>query len=402
MAPERMPAAFGGATSHGHLLELIHAAGGLSRQQLLGITGMSRATLYERLGALTRRGLIYEAETLEATGGRRSRKIRFDDRGRVLLAFVLGQTHATVSVLDTAGRRLRSERRRHTISNPAATVLTPLLDLGQALLDVGKDEILTGLGVSLPSPVEAGTGHVTHATTIPGWPADVVVAMASERWSVPLVVENDARAAALGERHNDRETIVYVKAATGIGCGIVVEGSILHGSRGAAGDIGHIQMTVGGPLCRCGRRGCLATYASGRSLLDRLSAYGISSLDDIRVAAHGGSPVVIDALRAAADVLGRSLAQIVTTINPDRLLLGGAIGTLPVVVEQVRERVLADVVDRIAEGLVIESGAADDSAGALGLTTLVMREVFAPAAIDALFRGGSAPPPLQVAAAAAL
>jgi predicted NBD/HSP70 family sugar kinase len=383
---ERMPAAFAGAASHGHLLDLIHTAEGLSRQQLLAATGMSRATLYDRLGALMRRGLIYEAEALEATGGRRSRKIRFDDRGRVVLAFALGHTHATVSVVDTAGRQLRIESHSHTISDPADTVLTPLLNLGQSMLDAGSGEVLTGVGLSLPSPVEAETGHVVHATTIPDWPADAVVAALSERWSVPFVVENDARAAALGERQNNRETIVYVKAATGVGCGIVVDGAILHGSRGAAGDIGHIQMAASGPLCKCGRRGCLATFSSGAALIDRLSTHGYSTIEEIGVAARRGEPVVLETLRSAADVLGRALAPTVTTINPDRLVLGGGIGALPVVVEEVRRRVLADVVERIADGLAIESAAAGGESAAKGLATLVMRKVFAPGAIDALFR----------------
>ena len=108
MAQDRTPASLSGATSHGHLLALIRSADGLSRQQLLAETGMSRATLYERLESLLRRGFIYEAEPLEATGGRRSRKIRFDDRGRVVLTIALGQTHATVSVTDTRGKALRS------------------------------------------------------------------------------------------------------------------------------------------------------------------------------------------------------------------------------------------------------------------------------------------------------
>jgi predicted NBD/HSP70 family sugar kinase len=347
---------------------------------------MSRATLYERLGALMRRGLIYEGEALEATGGRRSRKIRFDDRGRVILAVVVGQTHGAVSVLDTSGRQLRSERRKHVVSDPAETVLGPLLDLGQSLLADGTEEVLTGVGVSVPSPVLAGTGHVVHATTIPGWPADAVVAAIPDRWQVPFVVENDARAAALGERRNNSETIVYVKAATGIGCGIVVDGTILHGARGAAGDIGHIHMGVGGPVCSCGRQGCLATFSSGRSLIEKLSPHGFSSLEEISAAARAGNPMVIETLRSAADVLGRALAPTVTTINPDRLVIGGIIGSLPVVVEQIRHRVLVDVVERIADGLTIESGEAGARGAARGLTTLVMRKVFAPEAVDGMFQ----------------
>ncbi|MHA7264419.1 ROK family transcriptional regulator [Arthrobacter sp. TMN-37] len=384
MAVQRVPAGLGGAASHGSLLDLIRSTGGLSRQQLLAATGMSRATLYERLDALLRRGLIYEGEALEATGGRRSRKIRFDDRGRVILAFALGQTHATVSVLNTEGRQLRSRTLAHRISNPSDTVLPPLLATGAELLGQEPSEVLTGVGVSLPSPVEAATGHVVHSTTIPEWAPDAVVNAMSETWPVPLVIENDARTAALGERRTDTETLVYIKVATGIGCGIVVDGSILHGAHGAAGDIGHIRVTTDGPVCSCGRHGCLATFSSGRSLSLQLAPAGYPTLQEISTAARRGDPVVAEALTAAADVLGRALATTVTTINPDRLVLGGTIGVLPAFVDQVRERVLADVVDRIAQGLTVDGGAAGDDAALEGLTTLVMRKVFAPAAIDGI------------------
>lgn len=382
MTLERMPASLGGATSHGHLLELIRSTGGLSRQQLLAATGMSRATLYERLETLVRRGYIYEAESLQATGGRRSRKIRFDDRGRVVLTITLGQTHATVSVTDTGGTPLRSITTSQEISGPADAVLSPLIHAGKSLLAQGTDEVLTGVGVSLPTPVEAETGFVTHATTIPEWSPDAVARAVKDAWDAPFVVENDARAAALGERTSDAETIVYVKVATGIGCGIVVEGSILRGARGAAGDIGHIRMAEDGPVCRCGRQGCLAAYSSGRAISDSLSGQGMTLVHTIRDAALAGDPRVATIIASAGAVLGRALSATITTLNPDRLVLGGTIGTIPGFVDQVRATVMAIVVERIADGLTIEAGDPGDQSAAQGLTTLVMRKVFSPEAIN--------------------
>lgn len=385
MTVERVPAGLVGATSHGHLLELIRAADGLSRQQLLSTTGMSRATLYERLDTLTRHGYVYEAEPLGSTGGRPSRKIRFEDRGRVVLAITLGQTHGTVSIADTTGRQLRSFTTSLDVSDPAGSVLGPLIQEGQGLLAQGKNETLLGIGVSLPAPVEAGTGHVRHPTTLPGWAEDSVVKAVTASWDLPLVVENDARAAGLGERRSDTETVVYVKVGTGIGCGIVVEGSILRGAHGSAGDIGHIRMTPGGPLCRCGRRGCLAAYSSGRALSEKLSGRGFTTMADIRAAAEAGDPAVLGAVTSAAEVLGSALAATVTTLNPDRLVLGGELGSLQLFVDQVGERVITDVVDRIAEGLVVEAGHPEDVAACSGLATLVMRKIFAPGAVDQVF-----------------
>ena len=382
MATERVPASLSGATSHGQLLDRIRTTGGMSRQQLLSSTGMSRATLYERLETLLRRNLIYEAESMEATGGRRSRKIRFDDRGRVVLAFALGQTHATVSVSDTDGLLLRFLTVEHRINAPDDVVLRPLIRVGTELLDSGSGETLIGIGVSLPAPVEAETGAVVHSTTIPNWRPDAVTSAMTDMWHVPVVVENDARAGALGEGSDIGETTVYVKVATGIGCGIVIDGSILRGAHGAAGDIGHIRVASDGPVCRCGRRGCLATFSSGGSLLDRLSSAGINTLDDIVEAAAAGHPRVEELLLSGADVLGGALAATVATINPNRLVIGGKIGTIPLFAKQVGDRVQRDVVDRISDGLTVTVGAPGDAAAVTGLTQLVVRKVYSAETID--------------------
>ncbi|WP_422935107.1 ROK family transcriptional regulator [Sinomonas sp. P47F7] len=380
---ERLPGSPGVAASHGHILELIRSAGGLSRQELLAATGMSRATLYERLDALARRGYVYEAESLGVKVGRRPRNIRFDDRGRIALTFALGQTSATVSVADTDGAPLRSVVVQHEITATAETVLAPLVEVGRSLLAEGDGgETLVGVGVGVPAPVEAGTGRVVHATTVPQWNPDAVVASIGRAWSVPLVVENDAMATALGERSSDAETLVYVKVGTGIGCGIVVDGSILRGAHGAAGSIGHIRVAPDGPLCRCGRHGCLAAFSSGLAISEQLIGGGRRTLGQIREAAERGDTEVSRTLHSAADTLGGALGATITTINPHRLVLGGRIGSLPAFVDGVRERVLADVVDRIANGLLVEAGAPDDRSAVRGLTTLVMRKAFAPASVD--------------------
>jgi predicted NBD/HSP70 family sugar kinase len=206
----------------------------------------------------------------------------------------------------------------------------------------------------------------------------------SARWPVPVVVENDARAGALGECRDDSDTTIYVKIATGIGCGIVVEGAILQGAHGAAGDIGHIHIASGGALCRCGRRGCLATFSSGGSLLDRLRNEGMNTLDDIIAAAGAGNASVEAALLSAADVLGGALAATVTTVNPNKLVLGGKIGTIPLFANQVRDRVLRDVVERISYGLTVTAGQPGDTAAVDGLTRLVIGKVYSAKAIDAL------------------
>lgn len=374
------------AASYGQLLRLIREREGLSRQQLMSLTGMSRTTLYERLDTLTRHDLLYEGESLEATGGRRSRKIRFNDRGRVILALDIGQTHARVAVLGLSGEERRVEQARLTISSASEDVLRPLVQLADTLVGQGVGEVLVGIGVAFPSPVELETGMVSHPTTIPGWAPDAVVSAVRQRWDLPLVVENDARASSAGECRGD-ETLVYVKIATGIGCGIVTDGVVHRGAHGAAGDIGHILMDPSGPRCRCGRRGCLAAFSSGGALLERLAGQRIETLDDLVNAASDHAPPVLAALDEAGDQLARALAATLATVNPHRLVLGGILGRLPYLVSRVDTKVRRDLVPRIADQLVIEATSLGETVGTRGLSRLVINRIYAPDSVDAAIEG---------------
>ena len=368
------------AASAGEVLALIRATGGLSRAQLLERSGMARSTLYARLEELAGLGVVYEAEALDPAGrGRPSRRLRFDDRRLVVLAVVIGQAVARVAVTDTTGRELRLRTLPAGLGRPAEAVLEPLLDAGQALLDEGPGEVLAGVGIAVPAPVDVRTGLLHGATTVPDWPPDAALTAAG-RFGVPVVVENDGRAEALGESRPG-ETLVYAKVATGISCGVVVDRQVLGGAHGVAGDIGHILVDPDGPVCRCGRRGCLAAFSSGAGMVGRLA--GLRTLDDLVAALSAGDAAAIAELDAAAGHLGRALAAIVATLNPERLLLGGAVGRLRPMVERVRGRVLADVVDRVREDLRVEASEQGEAAGSCGLAALVMRRRYAPAAIDA-------------------
>lgn len=366
--------------SHGHLLELVRASGGRTRAQLVADTGMSRGTLYARLDSLVRLGLVYEAESLDSTGGRPARRIRFEDRGRVVLAVDIGHSHARIGVTDLVGTELRVATMDLRVDAGDDAVLVPVLDRAERLLAAGSGEHLVGVGVGIPAAVDPVTGHVLHATTLPGWAPDAVVEAVTNRFGRPVVVENDARAAAVGECRSDAETLVFVKVATGIGCGIVVGGDVLRGAAGVAGDIGHVRVPARGvpPLCRCGRTGCLAAHSSGRALVERLP--GIGSLSEL--VARAGERAVRAELDAAAVMLGIALATTVTTVNPHRVVLGGALGVLAPVVDGVRAQI-DDIVTDLARPAV-QAGSSGGRATGRGLARLVTRHVYSPAAVDAM------------------
>ncbi|MFI6600014.1 ROK family protein [Nonomuraea sp. NPDC050536] len=372
-----------GPASPGHLLELIRGRPGWTRQQLLAATGMSRTTLFERLDQLFRAGLVYESGATGTAVGRPAQRLRFDDRNRVALVFDLGQAHGRIAIADLFGRTLRMETLRLDISRPPSQLLPRLLGRADKLLRVDEDAQVVGVGMGIPGPVDVATGRLGASTTMPGWEGYAIEEAIRSRWDVPLLIENDARAFALGEASagGERGVLLAVKYSTGIGAGIVVDDRVIGGADGAAGDIGHIRVADDGPMCRCGRRGCLAAWASGRALLEQLAGHGMHTLEDIVHSAH--DPEVVTALRTAAARLGRVLAALVASVNPSTLVLGGILGQLPIVADEVERRVRADAVERATQRLRVVPARAGDDSATLGLTLMVVRHVYSAAAVDA-------------------
>ncbi|WP_306368645.1 ROK family transcriptional regulator [Nocardiopsis sp. CC223A] len=384
------------APGAGTLLQLLRDGRPRTRSELAGATGLARSTVTQRVDALLASGLIGPAGEAVSTGGRPPTTFSFRPRARVVLAADLGATHARLALTDMAAEVIAEDRADLDIALGPEHVLDWVVEHGRGLLArAGRDvSELLGLGIGLPGPVQHSTGRAVNPPIMPGWDGFDVPGYVGERLAVPVLVDNDVNIMAIGEHHTAWPTashLMFVKVATGIGCGIVSEGRVYRGAQGAAGDMGHIHVASGADRpCRCGNTGCLEAVASGAALAEALTAEGVPAhgARDVVELARNGSVPALRALRQAGRDIGEVLAASVNMFNPSVIVIGGALALAgDHLLAGVREVIYQRSLPLATEHLSIVSSAAAESAGEIGAAVLVIEHCLSPEHADRLIAG---------------
>jgi predicted NBD/HSP70 family sugar kinase len=316
--------------------------------------------------------------------------VEFNDADRVILTLDLGHTHAHVCAMSLRAERLAHRGVTLDVTASPEVVLGTLLAAGDAVLAELPRAQVVGVGFGVPAPVDVVGSTDWRTSPMRDWSDETIHTTVQRRWPVPVVLENDARALAIGEASLDpadesgANILMAVKLASGIGAGIVVDGHPLRGATGAAGDIGHIRLQASGPLCRCGRRGCLAAYASGRAVLRRLSHRRLTGLQDVVALLDAGDEEVMAVVTEAASAVGVAVGGALQGVNPKVLVLGGVLGAHPLVARVVTAKVRMVALPRVLERTQIRRSVLGEDAGSVGLAHLLLRHLYSPDAIDRL------------------
>lgn len=381
-------------TGAGDLLELVRSGRAVTRGALQQATGLSRATVGQRLDRLFRAGWLREGAggpVDSPLGGRPSITLEFDDAHAVVLAADLETRHARACVLSLTGEILAEHSGALAIEDGPDLVLGELGRWFAELLEKAghRAEEVCGIGLAVPGPVDMESGRVVQPPIMPGWDGyDIRTRLAgafSEHTGtgpVPVLVDNDANLMAYGEQrtaHPDCSAFVLVKVSTGIGAGVVVDGSVYRGIDGGAGDLGHIRVPAGAEaLCRCGSYGCLAAVASGGAVARRLAAAGVpaASGSDVRDLLASGHPEAAALARDAGRQVGDVLATVVTLLNPGVLMIAGDLAGTPFLTG-VRELLYQRALPRSTARLEVVTSRLGERAGLVGAGALVVEHLYA-------------------------
>ncbi|MFF5366103.1 ROK family protein [Streptomyces sp. NPDC013187] len=384
-----------GQASAGDLLELVRSRRAVTRGALQQATGLSRATVGQRLDRLFRAGWLREGAggpVDSPLGGRPSITLEFDDEHAVVLAADLDTRHARAAVLSLSGEILAEHSGTLVIEDGPDTALGELGRWFAELLEKAGPgaEAVCGVGLAVPGPVDTETGRVVQPPIMPGWDGYDIRGRLSRALTehagtaeVPVLVDNDANLMAYGEQRTaypDCSAFVLIKVSTGIGAGVVVDGSVFRGVDGGAGDLGHIRVPEGaGALCRCGSYGCLAAVASGGAVARRLAEAGVpaASGSDVRDLLAAGHPEAVGLAREAGRRVGEVLATVVTLLNPGVLMIAGDLAGTPFLTG-VRELLYQRALPRSTAHLDVVTARLGERAALVGAGAMVVEHLYAP------------------------
>jgi predicted NBD/HSP70 family sugar kinase len=384
--------------SPGEILSLFrNIPSGLTKTEVMTQTGLSRTTINQRLDGLLAAGLLIPAPEDARTKGRPAGKFVVNrDRG-VLLVADIGATGLRVALCDLGGEvRAEEEITADVTSGPKAILAMVDTLFAQVLRETGHQaEQVLGIGLDVPGPVDFDSRRVVSPPIMTGWDRYDIPGWFAPHYHCPVMVDKDVNAMALGEqrlRYADVPHLLMVKVGTGVGTGLIASGEVYRGADGAAGDVGHIQVTVEGvtepPACRCGNVGCVEAHAGGWALVRDLREAGhadVTTVDDAVRLILAGDLIAIRLARRAARILGIAIADAVNMFNPGVIVIGGQLAHID---EQlfagIREVVYRRSLPLATRNLRIERSELDPHAGVLGLAQLLVDGIYAPRRVQQL------------------
>jgi predicted NBD/HSP70 family sugar kinase len=397
----------------GSIFKAIRDHGPLYGTDIVRWTGLAKSTVSDYLDRLINVGLV--REEIPERGKRH--KLKVAESAGYVVGVALGQSHISVALSDLEAEIIDSESGEIDLVREAPEdILGRVISYARELerrAGLGPSALF-GIGFGLPSPVDYAHGVPVNPPVMPGWDHFPVASYLAQEFTCPVFVDNDVNIMALAERDkgaasdpvNRKGSFLLVKAGTGIGCGIVIDGQIYRGAKGAAGDIGHIGIDGDETLCRCGNRGCLEAVVGSRALaqlaegaarsgksaflaelLERGAAIGPESM--ARGAASGDEEC-LRLLISAGSHIGDVLAKLVNFFNPDLIIVNGGLSKLGErFIASIRESVYRRSTPLATADLVVKRSVLQEKAGTIGAAILVLDEIFSHKNVGLLMRRSS-------------
>jgi len=383
-------------------MRALRRQGHISRSEVSGITGWSKAKASQEIRSLVDKGYLVEMGEGASQGGRKPGLLRINDQLGYIAGIDVGATSLDIALADVTGSILQRcsettdvKLSPETVFGRCSELLTEIIQAQGAT----PDQIL-GIGVGVPGPVDFARGVLVAPPLMPEWENFPIRDFFKQTFvSAFVVVDNDVNIMALGEQRSGDgagiDHFIFVKIGTGIGAGIISNGKIHRGSDGCAGDIGHICVDKEGPLCACGNKGCLEAMSAGPAIASKAleaarngisptlsqmleSNGGILRPEDVNTACREGDQAALDIIRDSGKMIGDVLAGLVNFFNPSHIFIGGGIANFGNhLLVAVRRAVLHRSLPLATTHLSIKFSRVGPNAGVMGAISLALDYLFA-------------------------
>lgn len=370
--------------------------GSRSRARVAAETGLNKATVSSLVAELAERGLVNEGATERGAVGRPGRVVELDAVRHVAIGVEVNIDYVSVLGMNLRGEAIAESRvPLDTANMDPAALLHRMGEVTKALIDpmVARGTRPVGLTLAVPGIVESATGIVFDAPNL-GWRAIPVAEPLRQHLGnpdFPILLDNEANLAALAELDvrgsKTAQELLLVMGAVGVGGGVVTRGELIRGTKGFAGEIGHMQVERGGRRCQCGRRGCWETVVGLHAFLGLAAVKNdpvrdasidlVRRLGELRTRAEAGDRRTLSAIEQVGDWLVLGCGSLVNIFNPEVLVLGGYFAELgPWFSDRLSQELGQEVFARDAAGCRVERSTLGFSAavrgGALRATQAVL------------------------------
>lgn len=300
----------------------------------------------------------------------------------IVIGIDFGGTTIKFGVVTKTGKILKKWAISTPIhSVPSETIELLSLQVKQAIKGTYN---LLGVGIGIPGSVKPDTSKVYDCNNL-GWNDEVdIINPLSEALDVPIIIENDANAAAVGEQWKgslENPNLLYVTLGTGVGSGIIINNQLIHGATGAAGELGHVIVNPDGKKCTCGNRGCLETISSATGIVNTYKAKVQDQAHQITAKlvfdqAKKKSPIAVEVIDNACDSLGLAIANVINVLNLQEVIIGGGVSAAGEYLRFRVEKAMNKYLYSSNQGLVeVKLAVLGNDAGILGVAKLILDKI---------------------------
>ena len=385
------------------ILNYVREHGPIARAAIARATGLSATTVSTIIDALLQEGFVNEGimQKAVASSGRRVVPVHFNAAVGYILGIALGRNHLTMLLCDLSASVVGRSSFPFDTGRGAAVCLPLLATALRAFVSeqgIAWNRIV-GVGLGMPGPIDPYLQGPVTPPRMPGWHNVNVRDLLSQELAIPVYLDNNANLGALGESRygagQGASNMIYLQLGAGIGGGLIMDGKLYRGSTGGAGEIGHMTVEPQGPLCSCGKRGCLEALAGAVAIVEEARqresvsqdthtptiapepASEITNITQVVQEAQEGNAACAGALEYAGISIGIALANMMNVLNPSLILLDGSsmrAGSL--LLEPIRYSIAAYSLPDLQENTRVMLGALGGDATALGGVAIVLDAIF--------------------------